>query len=593
MFWHCIVAKLSRRALIQTLRMCKLVSMNSTQKEIDDALAVLGAARERFAGLSTNERRLLIVDCIPKVVSVAEEWIAAGCQAKGSCCTPAIAAEEILNGPAVTLRFLQLTSAALADLEKGQPPCLPGRFKQDRHGRLQVPVFPTRGLFDRLNFFGFNAHVRMLPKVNSETFEASRSRGEFVPTESCVALVLGAGNVSSIPIVDTLTKLFHENQVVLLKMNPVNAYLGPIMERAFCPLIAEGFLRIIYGDGTVGAAAVGHRLVDRVHVTGSIETHDTIVWGPVGADRERRKRDGRPLLGKPITSELGNVSPWIVVPGKYSQRQLEFQAENIAASITNNASFNCVATKLIVTCQYWPDRERFLDLIQKHLDQTPKRHAYYPGAAERHRRFSSHPSMAACARTAEPPSNECVLPWTLLRDVDLKEYAHLAQEESFVCVCAETSLAADTPQEFLRKAVRFVNDEVWGTLCVALTLPNEFRRVVECEQCLEDAVAELNYGAVSVNHWPALVYALMSPPWGGFPGSTLSDIQSGCGWVHNTYMLKGVEKTVLQGPLRIFPKPVWFPTHSHPDRVARRMLALYTKPTLFRWLALAAQSIIG
>ena len=68
--------------------------MNSTQKEIDDALAELSAARERFAGLSPGERRLLIVDCIPKVVSVAEEWIAAGCQSKGSHCTPAIVAEN-------------------------------------------------------------------------------------------------------------------------------------------------------------------------------------------------------------------------------------------------------------------------------------------------------------------------------------------------------------------------------------------------------------------------------------------------------------------------------------------------------------------
>ncbi len=108
----------------------------------------------------------------------------------------------------------------------------------------------------------------------------------------------------------------------------------------------------------------------------------------------------------------------------------------------------------------WPDRERFLDLVQDYLDRTPKRHAYYPGAAERYRRFSSQPSFAECTRTAEPPSNECILPWTLLRDVDLKKSPHLAQEESFVCVCAETSLEADTPQEFLRKAVRFVNNEV-------------------------------------------------------------------------------------------------------------------------------------
>lgn len=41
-----------------------------------------------------------------------------------------------------------------------------------------------------------------------------------------VALVLGAGNVSSIGLMDVLYKLFIENQATLLKMNPVNEYSG-------------------------------------------------------------------------------------------------------------------------------------------------------------------------------------------------------------------------------------------------------------------------------------------------------------------------------------------------------------------------------
>ena len=41
-----------------------------------------------------------------------------------------------------------------------------------------------------------------------------------------VALVLGAGNVNSIPPLDALYRLIARGQVVLLKMNPVNDYLG-------------------------------------------------------------------------------------------------------------------------------------------------------------------------------------------------------------------------------------------------------------------------------------------------------------------------------------------------------------------------------
>ena len=169
------------------------------------------------------------------------------------------------------------------------------------------------------------------------------------PRPAKMVVVLGAGNVSAIPLTDACTKVFQEGGVVLLKMSPVNDYLGPIFERVLQPLLDEGYMRVAYGGADVGAAAVHHHLADEIHVTGSIDSHDRIVWGPPGAERDQRMRDNRPLLEKPITSELGNVSPWIFLPGEYSRRQLAFQAENVAASVVNNVSFNCVATKVIIT----------------------------------------------------------------------------------------------------------------------------------------------------------------------------------------------------------------------------------------------------
>ena len=114
-------------------------------------------------------------------------------------------------------------------------------------------------------------------------------------------------------------------------MNPVNEYLGGIFAQAFVPLVEAGFLRIIYGGADVGTYAVEHELVDEVHITGSIFSHETIVWGPPGPDRERRKVEGACAAANRITSELGNVTPWIVVPWLYSDRELTFQAENVAA----------------------------------------------------------------------------------------------------------------------------------------------------------------------------------------------------------------------------------------------------------------------
>jgi aldehyde dehydrogenase (NAD(P)+) len=67
-----------------------------------------------------------------------------------------------------------------------------------------------------------------------------------------VCLVLGAGNVSGIPVNDSLSKLFVDNYVVLLKMNPVNDYLGTLIESALSPLISEGYLRVVYGGISEG-----------------------------------------------------------------------------------------------------------------------------------------------------------------------------------------------------------------------------------------------------------------------------------------------------------------------------------------------------
>jgi hypothetical protein len=89
------------------------------------------------------------------------------------------------------------------------------------------------------------------------------------------------------------------------------------------------------------------------------------------------------------------------------------------------------------------------------------------------------------------------------------------------------------------------------------------------------------------------MYALMSPPWGGFPGSQLGDAQSGIGWVHNTFLLEGIEKSVLEGPLTIYPKPAWFPSHSEAERVAWSFFRLYHKPSWMNVIRLLLAALRG
>lgn len=555
----------------------------TSQEEVDRCLQQLAEGKSRLQRASLDERIELASACLEGMMQHVQHWVDEACRAKGIPAGSPLRAEEIANGPLATARYLRLLMQSLSDIKAFGVPQLPGEIVEGRDGRLQVQVVPTKGLFDKIAFQGFKAHVWMqrgVTRANLREHMAGYYRRGCV--DSGISVVLGAGNVSSIAPTDAFSKLFHEGKVVLLKMNPVNEYLGPIFERAFAPLVDAGYLRVIYGGADVGSYALAHELVDDVHITGSIYSHETICWGPPGAERERRKSENDPLLKKTISSELGNVTPWVVVPGPYTDRELRFQAENLASTILNNASFNCIATKMIVTWSRWPQRSQFLDCLETILRSAAPRRAYYPGAEDRFRRF------AGGTPSGVP---EGTLPWTLIRDADPEKTPQYFDEESFVCVSAETALDAAGPADYLEKATAFCNDRLWGTLGAALMVHPSFRREAEGEALLQRCLADLRYGTIGINHWPALSYALMSPPWGGYPGGTIHDPTSGIGWVHNTYMFDKAEKTVLEGPLTMFPKPLWFPSNQGAEAMVWRVLNLYHDPTAWRlpgilWAAL-------
>ncbi|HIG31213.1 MAG TPA: aldehyde dehydrogenase family protein [Verrucomicrobiales bacterium] len=561
-------------------------SMTGPEKinSVENAIEELKQAKDRFANASLSARIQLLGDCIDGVNTYAREWVKVACEAKHIPSGSPFRAEEVTGGPMATIRFLQLLLINLTHHHRYGSPRLPGPVTHSDTGALRVNVVPDKKTFDPWLFRGFKAEVRVKEPVDKVNFQETVSPREHSKEDlkGRICLVLGAGNVSSIPITDTLSKLFLEHKCVLLKMNPVNEYLGPIFYKAFASLIDEGFFQIIYGDAEVGAKAIHHELVDSVHVTGSTASHDAIVWGSDEADRKSRLQLKQPLLTKEITSELGNVTPWIVVPGPYTARQLNFQAQSIAASIVNNASFNCIATKVILTRRQWNQRETFMNQLEKELRKTPTRHAYYPGAVERFKRFSPQTTISDSATE---------LPWTLIRNLDPESAGLYLREESFVCVCVEVALDADSDSDFLKKATRFANEELWGTLGAGITVHPKFRANTENEQVFQDCLDQLEYGVIAINHWVGIAFAMMGVPWGGHPGSSIEDVKSGIGWVHNAYMLKDIEKSILEGPLTVFPKPIWLPSHQNPEPISWRLLDLYHRPCYWNLFKLLMSAV--
>jgi len=317
--------------------------------------------------------------------------------------------------------------------------------------------------------------------------------------------------------------------------------------------------------------------VTEVHVTGSDKTFEAIVFGS-GEDGARRLAANDPLVTKPVTGELGNVSPVIVVPGPWAPKDIAFQAQNLASMLANNGGFNCIALRAIVTSNSWDLRDQLLDGVRDVLGEVGSRYPYYPGARDRYERFvAAHPE----AERFGDDSPGCV-PWTLIPGLQPEAKDEIAfSTESFNGVFGEVGIDATGTVDFIRKAVEFANNGMWGTLGCSLIVHPKTVAEPEVARAVEQAIADLRYGTIAVNHWSAVGFLLGSTPWGAYPGHTANDVQSGIGFVHNSMMLDeaDIEKTVVRGPFRMPVKPTWFVTNKTAQRSGEMFARLMAKPT--------------
>jgi aldehyde dehydrogenase (NAD(P)+) len=552
-------------------------------KVVDEAVAAVRDKAREFGRLPPAAKAGLLRECIPRLLDAAPGWAAAGARARDA--TPG---EEWMVGPMPTIRMFRLLADSLDAISTSGRPPLGRRARTRADGRLEVTVFPNSAI-DQVSFGGFSGHLLLQPGVTHD--RARELQAAFYQTREPaggVSLILGAGNVSSIPPMDVASKLFVEGFVCVLKMNPVNEWVGPFLERALAPLISRGYLRVVYGGAEVGQHLVYHKGIDDVHITGSDRTHDLIVWGPPGGERDRRMAEGKPLLQIPISSELGNVSPVAIVPAHYTDDELWFQAKNVVTMVVNNASFNCNAAKMLVTARGWGQRDRFLDLVGKGLAAVPTRRAYYPGAFHRYRTLLEGRAAQTFGRTTDDN-----LAWALIRDVDATRADEpLFRVEPFCGILSETTVGSPDAVDFLEAATTFMNDRLWGTLNAAIVIPGKLETDPTVGAALDRAVCDLRYGTVGINHWPAVSYAVGTLAWGGHPSASLADIQSGLGWVHNTYLVGGIDKSVLRGNLVVRPKPMWFYDNAKVGAVAPAATRMEADPSFWKLPGLIARALV-
>lgn len=529
---------------------------------LDRAVDALQQQKAVWANLPLVQKIGLLEATRDRLGARSADWVAASAQAKGIDPASPWVGEEWLSGPWAVVTTINGYLGTLQALAEGRLPKLKS-VRTRPNGQVVAHVFPNT-IFDQILFSGIAAEVWMQPEVRAANLgEQMAAFYRQKNPQGAVALVLGAGNINSIPPLDTLYRLFTFGHVVLLKMNPINAYLAPVLEDVFAPFMRYGFLRVVTGGADVGRYLANHSAVDELHLTGSARTHDVIVYGEGDAGAARKARN-QPLLTKPVTSELGGVGPTIIVPGPWSKADIRYQAEHVVTMKLHNGGFNCVASQVLVLPAAWDQAGAFLDAVRQLLRDTPPRNAYYPGAAERQR------EAAAAYPQAELFGGE--VPRTLIANLDPSADESCFRTEFFGAVLAQTSLPGANAGEYLRNAVQFCNARLQGTLGASIIIHPA--TIAELGPELEEEIAQLRYGAVSVNLWNAVAFLLAHTTWGAYPGHSLNDVQSGIGIVRNAFLFDRPEKTVAYGPFRPFPRswlhgeaamlprPPWFVTNT-------------------------------
>jgi acyl-CoA reductase-like NAD-dependent aldehyde dehydrogenase len=542
--------------------------------ELDRTIHELSVGAEHWARLSLAQRAELLARTHASVGRHAAAWAEAAIAAKG---TPAaLAGEEWLSGPYVTLANVGHLAHSVAELAHGRSPAAGLKTGIAPGSRTTVRVMPGNA-HEWLLLHGFSAEVWIEPGLSPEDVRNRAGLGARITGQSNgVGVVLGAGNISAIGPLDVLYELVAHNRTSVLKLNPTFASLLPVLNDAFAPLIDAGLMRIVNGAAAVGSHLTNHPDVAHVHITGAALTHDAIVWG-TGPEAAERRAAGTPKLTKEITSELGGVSPIIVVPGRWSKRDLRFQAQNVVTQRLHNAGHNCIAGQTLIVSKDWKQRDAFLAEVRAVMDALPGRAPWYPGSERK---------MGA-ARASYPAAEEHC--GRLLVEISDDTSQDLLTTEYFSPVLGHVSLPG-SGAGFLRAAVAFAETRLDGSLGASLVIkPGDRRRMGEE---FDHAIEGLHYGTIAINAWSAFGFLAHGVPWGAYPGSTIDAVGSGIGVVHNSFLLADTERTVITGPFRPFPrsfargeltlspKPAWFVTAKTGAETAELLTGFAVQP---RW----------
>ncbi len=378
------------------------------------------------------------------------------------------------------------------------------------------------GLYD-IKVFPSSAKDRLLYGDRTEVLRVKGEPKQINPMEkpAGVIAVLGAGNYSS--SLEMLKAIFFENCTVVHKPHHLNAATDRVWETIMQPLVAHRVLS--FADHDQGRELTTEPGLSRIYFTGGSGTAQAIMQA----------------TETPLVSECGGNNPCLVVPGDrpWTAKEMAHQARQIATISKLNGGAVCGRVQTIVTSKRWPQREEFLAVLRTAIaEDTPAAGTYYPGSDNVFRRFKeAYPD----AEILEPEDGRYrSASFMVITGADEEGYA--TANEAFCQILSEVPLDTEAnAEDFLPAAVTFCNTRLHGTLASCILIDEDTKKAHE--EVLEQAVTDLEYGAIAINTMPPFIFLSPWLTWGG--NEEGREFVSGQGNFGNGMNFESVEKSIM------------------------------------------------
>jgi hypothetical protein len=373
--------------------------------------------------------------------------------------------------------------------------------------------------------------IHVFPIFSKDKLVAAKQKGylhvEGNPTQTNpldkpagVIAISGAGNYSS--SIEMAMALFLENKAVVHKPHQLNEATDRIWEKIFAPLI--DLKAVAFCDADQGREMSKLEGLHAIYFTGSTGVAHAI----------------QNSASAPVVSECGGNNPCIIVPGKWSEKDIKRQAIQLASAGKLNGGAACGRPQTIVTSKNWEHREQFLNALRKAIaEETFAVSEHYPGVQETKKKFIENQPTAEILKPESGKYKKS--DFILIPDISENDFA--VTNEAFCQLFSEIALVTSTnTNEFLTNATEFCNTRLLGTLCCMILVDNDTYK--NNESSIQQAIKELNYGGISVNDIPPNIWLNGYLTWGGC-NENKADFVSGVGNFGNPFNFENVKKSVL------------------------------------------------